>query len=104
MKEIEIVKNMQKVVGQMRLDDIEENPACLEEIFTCAACGKDKDMAGSIEYPNHNRLCNDCVLIVETAFALNKFVSVQELIDAMEDKRLEELCEFIKIDEQSSKN
>ena len=35
----EVVKEMQAVVEQMRLDDIEENPDCENEFFTCAACG-----------------------------------------------------------------
>ena len=35
----EVVKEMQLVVEQMRLDDIEENPDCENEFFTCNACG-----------------------------------------------------------------
>ena len=36
--------------------------------------------------------------------ALKKFDDIQALIDAMEDKRLEELCDFIKKDEASENN
>ena len=50
------------------------------------------------------RLCNDCVLIAETGFALGKIKSVQDLIDAVEDKNLEKLCEFVKQEEQREKN
>ena len=41
----EVVKEMQAVVEQMRLDDIEENPDCENEFFTCAACGDTKPLA-----------------------------------------------------------
>ena len=46
----EVVKEMQAVVEQMRLDDIEENPDCENEFFTCAACGDTKPLAGSVHY------------------------------------------------------
>ena len=36
--------------------------------------------------------------------ALDKIKDITELIDAMEDKRLEELCNFIKQDEKSQNN
>lgn len=92
-----VVEEMQKVVEQMRLDDIEENPDIENEFFDCACCGQYKCLAGSIQYGDY-RLCNDCVLFAEVGFELKKFNSVQDLVDAMEDKRLEEICEFIKKD------
>ena len=95
----EIVKEMQLVVEQMRLDDIEENPECEHELFTCDACGETKDLAGSVLY-GHHRLCNDCVLIAEVGFELGQIKDIHELIDAMEDKRLEADCEFIKEEEK----
>lgn len=91
----EVVEEMQAVVEQMRLDDIEENPDIENEFFDCACCGQYKCLAGSIQYGDY-RLCNDCVLFAEVGFELKKFNSIQDLIDAMEDKRLEEICEFIK--------
>ena len=98
----EIVKEMQAVANQMVQDDIEENPDSANEYFTCACCGKSQPYAGSIQYGEY-RLCNDCVLLAETGFALHKFNNVQTLIDAMEDNRLEELCKFI-TDEEKRKN
>ena len=102
-EQLRIIEEMQQVAAQMRIDDIEENPDCLDEFFTCAACGKSKDYAGSIKYSEY-RVCNDCVLLAETGFALGKINNIQELIDSMEDKRLEAMCDFIKIDEKSSNN
>lgn len=95
----EIIAEMQQVVAQMVLDDLEENPDCADEYFDCDCCGKNKCLAGSIQYGEH-RLCNDCVLLAETGFALGKFTDIQSLIDAMEDSRLEELCKFIKQEEK----
>jgi predicted nucleic acid binding AN1-type Zn finger protein len=91
----EVIEEMQKVVEQMRLDDIEENPDIVNDFFDCACCGQYKDLAGSIQYGDY-RLCNDCVLFAEVGFELKKFNSIQDLVDAMEDKRLEEICGFIK--------
>ncbi len=99
----EIIEEMQQVAEQMRLDDIEDNPDSEFEMFECDCCGKEKPLAGSIEY-NGYRLCNDCVLIAETGFALGKFQDIQELIDAMEDKRLEGLCDIIKQEELKKNN
>lgn len=95
----EIIEEMQAVCRQMVLDDLEENPDLETEYFDCSCCGKSKSYAGSIKYGEY-RLCNDCVLLAETGFALGKFSDVQALIDAMEDNRLEEICNFIK-DEQN---
>ena len=98
-----IIEDMQAVAAQMVKDDIEENPDVQNEYFDCSACGKNKCMAGSIQYGKY-RLCNDCVLLAETGFALKKIKTIQELIDAMEDKRLSEICDFIKRDINAKKN
>ena len=98
----EIIEEMQLVVRQMVEDDIEENPDCLNEYFDCDCCGKSKSLAGSIQYGDY-RLCNDCVLLAEVGFALGKFNDIQNLMDAMEDTRLEEICNFIK-DEEKKKS
>ena len=101
--EHEIIEEMQQVVEQMRIDDIEDNPSVVDEYFDCDCCGEHKCLAGSIEYEGY-RLCNDCVLLAETGFALGKIRNVQELIDSIEDKNLEKLCEFVKQEEQREKN
>lgn len=100
--EEEIIEEMQLVVNQMVVDDLEENPDLAQEYFDCACCGKNKCLAGSIQYESY-RLCNDCVLLAETGFSLGKFTHIQTLMDAMEDKRLEELCQFIKDEETRKK-
>ena len=99
----EVVREMQLVVEQMRLDDIEENPDCENEIFTCHACGEDKPLAGSVQYGIY-RLCNDCVLLAEVGFELGQIKDIDDLINAMEDKRLEADCEFIKNEEKRLQN
>lgn len=101
--EKEIVEEMQAVVEQMRIDDIEDNPDIIDENFECDCCGQQKCLAGSIEYEGY-RLCNDCVLLAETGFALNKIANIQELIDVMEEKRLEGLCEIISDEEKRNSN
>lgn len=90
----EVIAEMQKVVEQMRLDDIEDNPDSAE-YFQCDACGADAPLAGSIQYGQY-RLCNNCVLFAEVGFELKQISNIEELIDKMEDKRLEADCEFIK--------
>ena len=92
-----VVQEMQAVVEQMRLDDIEENPDIINEFFDCDCCGKSQCLAGSVQYGDY-RLCNDCVLYAEIGFEMKTFDSIEKLIIAMEDKKLEELCEFIKKD------
>ena len=94
----EIINEMQQVVQQMVIDDLEENPDIANDFFDCDCCGKNKNLAGSIQYGDY-RLCNDCVLLAETGFALGKIKDIQDLMDAMEDKRLEDLCKFIKDEE-----
>lgn len=99
----EIIAEMQQVVEQMRIDDIEDNPESEFEDFECDCCGKIKCIAGSIEYSGY-RLCNDCVLLAETGFALGKINDIQELINAMEDSRLEGLCNILKEEEKKASN
>lgn len=99
----DIVEEMTKVVEQMKIDDLEERPELIDEYFDCSCCGQTKYYAGSIQYGEY-RLCNDCVLLAEIGFALNKFKDINELIEAMEDKRLEEICNFIKQDELRHRN
>ncbi len=101
--ENKIIEDMQEVVLQMVQDDIEENTDIVNEYFDCSACGKNKCMAGSIQYSKY-RLCNDCVLLAEVGFKLKKIQNIQELIDAMEDKRLETICDFIKKDSNAQNN
>lgn len=100
---IKKTQEMQQVVEQMYLDDVAENPDIVHEHFDCSACGQTKSLAGSILYKDY-RLCNDCVLYAELGFGLKKFKDVQDLIDAMEEKRLEEICNFIKQDEAAQNN
>ena len=100
--EKEIAEEMAKVVEQMRIDDIEDNPDIVDEFFDCDCCGENKCLAGSIEYEGY-RLCNDCVLLAETGFALKKINSITDLINAMEDKHLEGLVEFVR-EEDARKN
>lgn len=99
----EVVKEMQLVVEQMRLDDIEENPDSEYELFTCNACGDTKPLAGSVQYGPY-RLCNDCVLFAEVGFELGQIKNIDDLIDAMEDRRLEADCEFLKQEEKRIQN
>lgn len=102
-EQIKIIEDMQAVVEQMRLDDIEEDSSLADECFECSCCGKTQPLAGSIQYGKY-RLCNDCVLLAETGLAIGKFKNVDELIKAMEDTRLEEMCEFIKKEEKRETN
>mgnify|MGYP006916266876 CR=1 FL=1 len=73
----EIIEEMQQVVEQMRLDDLEERPELEYELFDCSCCGQTKSYAGSIQYGEY-RLCNDCVLLAETGFALGKIQDITE--------------------------
>ena len=90
-----IIKDMQAVIHQMKIDDIEDNPDSEFEMFTCSACAKDACLAGSIQYSN-NRLCNDCVLMYELALKLNKVQNIDEFMEKTEDLRLKNMCDFIK--------
>ncbi|MBR1753832.1 hypothetical protein IJ732_03265 [bacterium] len=100
---LKVAEEMQKVVEQMRLDDLQEAPELANELFECDCCAQTKPLAGSIQYGNY-RLCNDCVLLAEVGFELGKIKDIEELMVQMEDKRLEVLCEYIKQDEQRAKN
>ncbi len=99
----EVVKEMQLVVEQMRLDDIEENPDSENEMFVCNACGEEKPLAGSVQYGPY-RLCNDCVLYAEVGFELGQIKSIDDLIEAMEDRRLEADCEFLRKEQKRLEN
>lgn len=102
-EEIKVIEEMQAVVEQMRLDDIEENPDIENDFFDCFCCGQYKCLAGSIQYGDY-RLCNDCVLMAEIGFELKRFKTIDDLIKAMEDKRLEEICSFIKENNEKVNN
>lgn len=98
-----IVKDMQEVIYQMKLDDIEENPDSEFELFTCSSCAKDVPLAGSIQYSKY-RLCNDCVLMYELALKLGKIKNIEEFMAQTEDLRLQEMVDFIKKDSLKEKN
>lgn len=94
-KILEITSSIQEALYQMRADDIEECGEDAFEEFYCECCGEDKIMAGSVIYNNY-RLCNDCALLAEVAFALEKIKDIEEFLVLMEDKRLQHLCEYVK--------
>ena len=98
-----IVKDMQEVIYQMKLDDIAENPDSEFEMFDCSACAKVKPLAGSIQYSKY-RLCNDCVLLYELSLKLGKVQNIEEFMEKTEDTRLKEMCDFIKKDSQKENN
>ena len=102
-QELEFIKNMQEAVDIMKLDDIEENPDSEFEEFQCDCCAKTAPVAGSILYGDKH-FCNDCVLVAEIAMGLGKVKSAEEVISLMEDKRLEELCNYIKEEEKRKNN
>lgn len=93
--DLKVIEDMQNVVAQMRLDDIEDDPNSATELFSCSCCAQDKPKAGSVMYSMDIILCNDCALVAEIGFALKKISSVDELLASMEDKKLENLCEYI---------
>lgn len=99
----EIIKDMQEVIFQMKIDDIEENPDSQFEMFDCSACAKSACLAGSIQYSKY-RLCNDCVLLYETALKLGKIQNIEQFIAKTEDVRLKTMCDFIKKDTQKENN
>ncbi len=90
-----IAEDMQRVIEQMKLDDIEENPQSEFELFTCSACAQDAPLAGSIQYSKY-RLCNDCVLLYELSLKLKKVKNIDEYMEKTEDLRLKTMCDFIK--------
>ena len=99
----QIIKDMQDVIYQMKLDDIEENPKSEFIEFTCSSCARNMPLAGSILYSKY-RLCNDCVLMYELALKLGKVKNIDEFIEQTGDKRLENMCDFIKQDELKERN
>ena len=101
--ELKIIEDMQAVVEQMCLEDIEENPDSEYDMFECQCCGEEKPLAGSVVYEGI-RVCNDCVLLAETGFALGKIKSINDLMKNMEDKKLEAQCRFIQQDEIEHNN
>jgi hypothetical protein len=101
--ELNIVEDMQQVMAQMRLDDIEDDPNSEFELFSCSCCGLDKPKAGSIMYTMDIIFCNDCALLSEIAFATKKISDITDFMAQMEDKKLENLCEYVK-QEQSRLN
>ena len=102
-KKLKIIEEMQLVVDQMRKDDLEQNSSLADELYDCDCCAKTKPVAGSVMYGNL-RLCNDCVLLAEIGFALDKIKDINDLMEIMEDKRLEYLCEYIKQEEKNQQN
>lgn len=98
-----LIEDMQQVLEQMRLDDIEDNPDSEFELFSCSCCGLDKPKAGSIMYSMDIILCNDCSLLSEIAFALKRISDISEFMEQTEDKKLLNLCEYVK-QEQSRLN
>ena len=104
MDELKIIQDMQQVMEQMKQDDIEENPASEYELFSCSCCSLDKPKAGSIMYSMDIILCNDCALLAETDFALNKIKDINEFMENTEDKRLANLCEYIKQEKSRENN
>jgi len=99
----EIIKDMQLVVAQMKIDDIEENPDSEFDMFDCSACAKESMLAGSIQYSKY-RLCNDCVLLYELALKLGKVKNIDEFMLKTEDTRLKTMCDFIKQNKQKENN
>ena len=102
-EELEFIKHMQEVVAIMRQDDIEDNPDSEFAEFQCDCCAKTATEAGSVLYGDKH-FCNDCVLYAEIALGLGKAQNAQEIINMMEDKRLEELCNYIKSEEARKNN
>ena len=98
-----VIKDMQAVIYQMKLDDIEQYPESEFEMFDCSACAKTSPLAGSIQYSKY-RLCNDCVLMYETALKLGKINNIEEFMQKTEDLRLSQMCDFIRQDKQREDN
>lgn len=87
---LKTIEETQESVRQMVQDDFDENPETAAEDFQCDCCAEVKKFAGSLIYEDY-RLCNDCVLIAEVSFSLNKIKDIQDLMDSMEEKRFETL-------------
>lgn len=96
-----LIENIRQLSEQIKLDDIEENPASAFEQFQCDCCGKVTVLAGSLPYGSY-RLCNDCVMLAELEFASEKITDIQELIDKMEDNRFDSVYDLLfSLDENS---
>lgn len=102
-KELKFIKHMQEVVAIMKEEDIKDNPESEFEEFQCDCCAKIAQEAGSVLYGDKH-FCNDCVLYAEIAMGLGKAKNAEEIIKLMEDKRLEELCNYIKNQEARKNN
>jgi len=102
-EELEFIKSMQETVAIMKADDIAENPDSEFEEFQCDCCAKIAPVAGSVLYGDKH-FCNECVLYAEIALALKKAKSADDIVVLMEDKRLEELCNYIKEEEKKINN
>jgi hypothetical protein len=102
-KELEFIETIQQTVNQMKEDDLNEYGDDALETFDCSCCGGDKILAGSLFYDG-KKLCNDCVLLAEISFGLKKIEHIDELLNQMEEKRLENLCEYIKKDKNALNN
>ena len=102
-EELEFIKQMQEVVEIMKKEDIEENPDSEFEEFQCDCCAKTAMVAGSVLYGDKH-FCNECVLYAEIALGLGKAQNAEDIIELMEDKRLEELCNYIKSEEARENN
>ncbi|MEI8377273.1 MAG: hypothetical protein WCF95_01935 [bacterium] len=103
-EEMKVIEDMQQVMEQMRLDDIEDNPNSETELFACSCCGLDKPTAGSIMYSMDIIFCNDCALLSEVAFAMNKIADISDFLKLMEDKKLENLCDYVRIEQSRLNN
>jgi len=103
-EKINIIEDMQNVLAQMRLDDIEDNPDSETELFSCSCCGLDKPKAGSIMYSMDLVFCNDCSLLSEIAFAMEKISDISEFLKLMEDKKLENLCDYVRLEQSRLNN
>lgn len=102
-EQVKLVKSLQKTVEQMKIDDMEESPDSAYDLFTCDCCGEDKIVAGSLPYDEYI-LCNDCVLLAETGFALNKIKEIQDLINSMEEKRFETMYKSVFEENENENN
>lgn len=101
---LEKIEEIQESVKQMVQDDLEENPEVANEEFQCDCCAEIKTFAGSMIYEDY-RLCNDCVLLAEVGFALNKIKTIDEFMASTEDKRFEKIyTTLFNTDEIEKKN
>lgn len=100
---LEKIEEIKQSVEQMKIDDIEDNLDSAYEEFPCDCCGETQILAGSLIYTNY-RLCNECVLIAETGFALKKMETIEDLMEKTEDKRFESLYNSIFNEDPNSMN